>query len=60
MVKNLPWNAGDVRSTSGQGTKILNATSQPSQMTTVAEPTCSGAPQFQKEYCDPEETNIRV
>ena len=60
VVKNLPWNAGDVRSTSGQGTKIPNATSQPSQMTTVAEPTCSGAPQFQKEYCDPEETNIRV
>ena len=60
VVKNLPWNAGDVRSTSGQGTRIPNATGQLSQTTTVAEPMCSRAPQFQKGYCDPEETNIRV
>ena len=60
VVKSLPWNAGDMRSTSGRGTKIPNATRQLSQITTVAEPTCSRDPQFQKGDCDPEETNFRV
>ena len=38
VVKNLPWNAGDVSSIPGQGTKIPHATEQLSQHITAREP----------------------
>ena len=40
VVKNLPFNAGDVGSVPGEGTKILRATEQLSLGTATAEPVC--------------------
>ena len=40
VVKNLPWNAGDIGSIPGQGTKIPHATKQLSLHTTTREPVC--------------------
>ena len=40
VVKNLPWNAGDIGSIPGQGTKIPHATKQLSLHTITREPVC--------------------
>ena len=40
MVKNLPYDAGDVGSIPGQGTKILHAAGQLSLCATTTEPAC--------------------
>ena len=40
VVKNLPSNAGDVGSISGQGTKIPHATGQLSPLAATTEPMC--------------------
>ena len=39
VVKNLPYNAGDVGSIPGQGSKILHATEQLSLCVTMKDPT---------------------
>ena len=43
VVKNLPSNAGDMRSTPGQGTKIPHASEQLSPRATTTEPACPRA-----------------
>ena len=40
MLKNLPPNAGDMGLIPSQGTKIPQATEQPSLLATTTEPTC--------------------
>ena len=40
VVKNLPFNAGDMGSVPGKGTKILHATEQLSLGTATTEPMC--------------------
>ena len=53
MVKNPPYDAGDVGSIPGWETKIPHAAGQLSPRATTTEPTCSGAhaPQLKRSPC---------
>ena len=42
VVKNVPYNPGDMGSTPGQGTKIPHVLGQLSSYATATEPVCSG------------------
>ena len=62
-VKNLPFNAGDSGSISGQGTKTLQAVGQLSQYATITKPLNSGAcaPKLEKSMShneDPAQLNF--
>ena len=55
MVKNPPFNTGDISMVPGQGTKILQAAGQLSPSAATAESTCSRAPPLEKPtHCNEE------